>query len=307
MNVPILTAQPNTNEQQAKGGLQITLTPVAYEAVVREETHLDVTDTLFPIEGEIYCEKTTSSVADVNPDRLGFLLTINNVSPRVFHGSGIAAQLNVGGRVIASTDADFGDLTNAVIPPHQQAQFTITGPPLSVLGEKNRFVGVLLDDVKTEQNAAAAKEKFEWYFDYTMAPRQVTLPPASRNGVYLTPDEYQQAVAPSAMTVSDAVAAGGVAVTVEPPIELQVLVFDPGFPPGCYVYEGYYYYRGYRFEQAAFRRYAERNLREHRFVHPETNRKEAVKHQQARQNAAVQAQNARQSHSGGGGNSKQKK
>ena len=62
-------------------------------------------------------------------------------------------------------------------------------------------------------------------------------------------------------------------IDVEPaPVE-RVYVYEPGFPPGCYLYGGFYYYGGYRYRREVFvDRYVTINIREHRFIDVQRNR-----------------------------------
>jgi len=63
-------------------------------------------------------------------------------------------------------------------------------------------------------------------------------------------------------------------VDVEPPIEQRVYVYDEGFPPGVYLYGGFYYYGGHRYEHDVFvTRYVQENIRRHKFVNVEENRR----------------------------------
>lgn len=69
---------------------------------------------------------------------------------------------------------------------------------------------------------------------------------------------------------------GVVEVDEEPPPDERVYVYDPGFPPGCYFYGGYYWYHGYRYDHDAFiHRYVDLNIRAHRFVDVDANRRAA--------------------------------
>jgi hypothetical protein len=67
-------------------------------------------------------------------------------------------------------------------------------------------------------------------------------------------------------------------ITVEPdPVE-RVYVYDPGYPPGCYFYSGFYWYGGYRYPHDVFiDRYVTVNVRENRFINVEENRRAGVR------------------------------
>lgn len=63
-------------------------------------------------------------------------------------------------------------------------------------------------------------------------------------------------------------------VEVEPPPVQRVYVYDVGYPPGCYFYNNYYWYGGYRYQRNVFiNRYVTVNIRERRFVNAEENRR----------------------------------
>ncbi len=67
---------------------------------------------------------------------------------------------------------------------------------------------------------------------------------------------------------------GVVVVEQEPPPVQRVYIYDEGYPPGCYVYGGFVYYGGYRYERDVFvNRYVTVNIREHRYVNVAENRR----------------------------------
>jgi hypothetical protein len=67
---------------------------------------------------------------------------------------------------------------------------------------------------------------------------------------------------------------GVVAIDVEPPPDDRVYVYDPGFPPGVYFYNDYYWYNGYRYPHDVFiNRYVTVNVRENRFINVDENRR----------------------------------
>jgi hypothetical protein len=62
-------------------------------------------------------------------------------------------------------------------------------------------------------------------------------------------------------------------IDVEPPPDERVYVYDPGFPPGVYFYNNYYWYGGYRYPHDVFiNRYVTRNIHENRYINTEENR-----------------------------------
>ena len=63
-------------------------------------------------------------------------------------------------------------------------------------------------------------------------------------------------------------------VDTEPPIEQRTYVYDEGYPPGAFVCNNYVYYGAYRYPQTLFvNDYVQRNVREHRYVDREENRR----------------------------------
>ncbi|MGD1001875.1 MAG: hypothetical protein ABSA67_14365 [Candidatus Brocadiia bacterium] len=71
---------------------------------------------------------------------------------------------------------------------------------------------------------------------------------------------------------------------VEPPPDDRVYIYDTGYPPGCYLYGGFYFYGGRRYTHDVFvRDIVTVNIREHRYVNVEENRRagERIKVQHA--------------------------
>jgi hypothetical protein len=67
---------------------------------------------------------------------------------------------------------------------------------------------------------------------------------------------------------------GVVAIDVEPDPADRVYVYDVGFPPGTYLYNGFYWYGGYRYDHDVFlNSYVAVNVREHRFADVSENRR----------------------------------
>jgi hypothetical protein len=79
------------------------------------------------------------------------------------------------------------------------------------------------------------------------------------------------------------VVTGGVEV-VEPPPDDRVYIYDVGYPPGCYLYGGFYFYEGHRYTRDVFvRDIVTVNIRENRYVNVVENRRvgEQIKVQHA--------------------------
>ena len=99
--------------------------------------------------------------------------------------------------------------------------------------------------------------------------------PAYQPAVY-QPAVYQPA---PAVAVEGPVfeAPGVVLIDVEPPPYERVYVYDPGYPPGCYLYGGFYYFGGYRYPHDVFiDRYVTVNVRENRYINVEENRRQVT-------------------------------
>jgi hypothetical protein len=81
--------------------------------------------------------------------------------------------------------------------------------------------------------------------------------------------------APAAVAEGPVVADPGVEVIqVEPAPTERVYVYDPGYPPGVYLYNDYYWYGGYRYPRDVFiNQYVAENIRENRYVNVEENRR----------------------------------
>lgn len=70
-------------------------------------------------------------------------------------------------------------------------------------------------------------------------------------------------------------------VDVEPDPGQRVYIYDQGYPPGTYTYDGYYYYGGYRYPRGVFvDRYVQENVREHRYVNAVENRQAGTRIEQ---------------------------
>jgi hypothetical protein len=70
---------------------------------------------------------------------------------------------------------------------------------------------------------------------------------------------------------------GVTVVTDEPPPDQRNYVYDEGYPPGCYLYGGFYYYDGYRYPHDEFvNRYVNVNIQQHRYVNVTENRQQGA-------------------------------
>jgi hypothetical protein len=184
-----MTALPETQELQEKAGLQISVAPVSYTC--RQTTQVSKREVPDPFtkstggllppppqksRGQRYIETTETPDVQVVPDRIEYIVKINNKLPRVFRGAGIVVQFNVGGRLQAVEQQGYAALTNAIIPPRTEQEIKIYGPSLSAMPEQTT-IGLFLYDAVTNTDAAGnitQKQNFEWFYNYVTQPKQVT-------------------------------------------------------------------------------------------------------------------------------------
>ena len=204
VGVPVITPQAETRESQEKGGIDISIAPVTYTAAMQQHVHIQQIPPppiVWKSGGELYVRRTTTSTAVVEPQNLRFVLKVNNKMPRVFHGAGTIVQFNVGGRLQAVDQSGYNNFLGAIIPPRQEQQIEIVGPRLDALSAAQGIIGVFLYDVVTNQNEAGVvteKQNFEWYFDYTLEPRELSGERRTEH-VYLSAYEYQNLLIQQAM------------------------------------------------------------------------------------------------------------
>lgn len=178
---PTFSPLPETTELQEKGGLRISVAPHNYTCRERYRTSArEVSDPLSratlgllrsaPSETARYVRITETPYLAVSPDSLKFTVKINNQLPRVFRGSGIVVQFNVGGKLQAVDQSGYAELANIIVPPRTEAQVEITGPRLESIPEQTTL-GLFLYDAVTQTDAAGnvtEKQNFEWYFNYVV-------------------------------------------------------------------------------------------------------------------------------------------
>jgi hypothetical protein len=183
--VPTISPLPQTLEAQEKGGVEISVVPVSYKPVLEQEIrHRRIQPNFgesFQIEVQlatipqaerhnyVFVEESTSVALRPSPDRLRFLVKINNHLSRVFRGAGTVVQFNVGGKLLAVDQQGYASMVEAIVPPRTEQQLEINGPALDVLPDK-ATIGLFLYDVVTAIDAAGnviEKQNYEWYFDYT--------------------------------------------------------------------------------------------------------------------------------------------
>jgi hypothetical protein len=191
--VPTITPQPETKYLQEKGGLQISMAPATYaasEVVKYTYTPSQPHGGAFVMgptgkTPQVHVDWVKETVMTVAPDRVKFLVKVNNQLPRVFRGAGMVVQFNVGGQLMPVEQQGYRPLVDVIVPPRSEAQVEILGPPLSAMKGNNGIVGIFLYDVVTNVNEAGVvteKQNFEWYFNYTVENKQANLPYATGNG-----------------------------------------------------------------------------------------------------------------------------
>ncbi|HET6248859.1 MAG TPA: hypothetical protein VFE47_14270 [Tepidisphaeraceae bacterium] len=84
-------------------------------------------------------------------------------------------------------------------------------------------------------------------------------------------------------------------VDVEPDPSQRVYIYDEGYPPGTYSYNGYYYYGGYRYPRDIFvNRYVQENIRQHKFIDKDQNRKRGEQIEQRHRTEYAKTKGVRQ-------------
>lgn len=186
--MPMFVPLPETRETQERGGVAISVAPVAYR-LVRDTVELgeEIEDGFGDRLSFIRQMPSSESIENwrlmlvertprthVEPAHLRFLVTVNNQMPRVFRGAGAVVQFNVGGRLQGVEQEGYADFLNAIVPPRSQQQLEVYGPELSILPDST-VVGLFLYDVVTRiDNAGDVTERqnFEWYFTHIAQVQQ---------------------------------------------------------------------------------------------------------------------------------------
>jgi len=173
--LPVLSPLPETKVLQEKEGIQISVTPCAYEATkVYEQQDKRVPDPLIKSQNVLYYfERRNMPRAVVKPDRLEFLVKLNNKMDRVFRGAGAVVSFNVAGKQVAVEQQGYGELLNAIVTPRSEMQVKVSGPPIASLPDECS-IGLFFYDVVTEKDEAGNIKKranFEWYFQYKTEPK----------------------------------------------------------------------------------------------------------------------------------------
>ncbi len=166
---------PESPQNQVKGGLRITATPVTYQAKDSMTSHRKAAPpptkfgiVIIPEPGAQYVERTYVPALTISPTHLIFKVHLDNQMPRVFRGAGIAVQFNVAGKAVNVDKSAYGDLLNIILPPRSEQEIVIRGPEISTIPAPSS-VGLFFYDVVTDLDAAGnvkEKQNFEWLFSY---------------------------------------------------------------------------------------------------------------------------------------------
>lgn len=196
---PVFQPLAKTKQSQNKGGLEIFVAPVNYEVKWKKKKTVENADPGLgqallagaaagangsDSENKRYVKVERTPVPSVKPDRLRFVVRINNQMPRVFRGAGTVVQFNVNGQLKGVDQKGYRNLVQAIVPPRSQKSLEIYGPKLSNLPDKAN-IGLFFYDVVTKQNEAGEvteRQNFEWYYEYTSQTRSDTVTVESKKG-----------------------------------------------------------------------------------------------------------------------------
>jgi hypothetical protein len=162
-------------QTQSKGGLDITVVPVLYKIERHDKTTIQEAqpkfgEVIFKPDNQVFADQTTTPALTVSPKRIVFTIKIHNQLNRVFHGQGAVVQFNVDGKLIPFNNTDYKEFSGGIVPPLNDADLTIFGPPLELLHEKGT-ISIFLYDVITATDAAGnttEKQNYTWDFTYVM-------------------------------------------------------------------------------------------------------------------------------------------
>ena len=174
---PTIAPLAETKESQTRGGVNISLAPGSFQCTKTEKnSNQVVAPNLLEVlsvpggNAQPYklVETTVTPVYQVVPDKVAFRVKINNQMPRVFRGSGTVVLYNFGGKNTSTSQQDYAELNNLIVPPRTEAEVTIFGPSFRDMPDKTTL-GIFLYDVVTKTDQAGnilEKQNFEWYYNY---------------------------------------------------------------------------------------------------------------------------------------------
>jgi hypothetical protein len=169
---------------QSKGGLDITVVPAIYKGVRSDITMIEQVEPTFGesmqlglvggLQGKVFVEQDTAPQLKAQPGRLIFTVKIHNQLNRVFHGQGAVVQFNVDGKLIPFNNTDYKEFSGGIVPPLNDGDLEIKGPPLDTLQDKGTITIFLYDVVTATDMAGNTTEKQNYTWDFTYTMQQVT-------------------------------------------------------------------------------------------------------------------------------------
>ncbi len=202
-NVPTITPLGETKEAQEKGGVEITIVPDAYESALKERVVTRQTDppalellVNSSQDKRVYVVQTRTPYLEVEPRRIKFTVRVNNKLSRVFRGQGSVVQFNIDGKLVPFDNIDYKEFLNGIVPPRNETEFAVYGPPIDTLPQKGT-IGIFLYDVVTATDVAGnvtEKQNYEWYFNCEMKRVEQAGEASVKRG-YLDPEAYSQEMA----------------------------------------------------------------------------------------------------------------
>jgi hypothetical protein len=196
--ISVIQDKVNT-ETQTKGGLDITVVPALYKGVRADKTTMTQVQPnfgeamLMNMQTQVVVEQDAIPQLKAVPGRLVFTVKIHNQLNRVFHGQGAVVQFNVDGRLIPFNNTDYKEFSGGIVPPLNDGDLKIYGPPLDTLKDKGT-ISIFLYDVVTATDAAGnttEKQNYTWDFSYTMQTSTDTAAVQITRGI-MNIGEYQQ-------------------------------------------------------------------------------------------------------------------
>jgi hypothetical protein len=201
--ISVIQDKVNT-ETQSKGGLDITIVPALYKAVRADKTTVTQVQASIGeqlslvgqnLQNKVYVEQDTTPQLKAEPSRLVFTVKIHNQLNRVFHGQGAVVQFNVDGTLIPFNNTDYKEFSGGIVPPLNDGDLVIKGPPLDTLKDKGT-ISIFLYDVVTATDVAGnttEKQNYTWDFSYTMQASTDTAAVQKTRGL-MDIGQYQQII-----------------------------------------------------------------------------------------------------------------
>jgi|GEM_PF-1723253 len=197
-NISVIADQVNT-ATQSKGGLDITIVPALYKAVRADKNTIAQVQPNFAEamlmnnQTQVVVEQATIPSLIAAPGRVEFTVKIHNQLNRVFHGQGAVVQFNVDGKLIPFNNTDYKEFSGGIVPPLNDGDLKIDGPPLDILKDKGTIT-IFLYDVVTATDVAGnttEKQNYTWDFSYTMQTSTDTAAAQRTRGI-MDVGRYQQ-------------------------------------------------------------------------------------------------------------------